>query len=83
MVKANRQQEKTNFLENPDNVAIGDWVKYRGKIGKIEDKVETGPRMLKYWVQFIDGGIEGILAVATQKQEDLGPKTSPFLAQII
>ena len=61
MAKVNKQQQ-TNFLENPDHVAIGDWVKHKGRIGKIEGQVETGPRMLKFWVQFIDGGIEGILA---------------------
>lgn len=51
-----------NFLSNPDNVGIGDWVSCNGKIGKISERVKTGPNMLKFWIEFIDGNIDSALA---------------------
>ena len=52
-----KQTADTDFLANPDNVVIGDWVtkikgEDKGLVGEIVERVKTGGKMLQFWVRW-------------------------------
>ena len=66
-----KTKPEINFLENPDNVTIGDWVKdiHNNKVGQISERVETGPNMLEFWIKFADTTLGTALAMDLRKAE--------------
>ena len=66
-----KTKPEINFLENPDNVTIGDWVKdiHSNKVGRIDSRVETGPKMLNFWINFLDTTVGTALAKDLRKVE--------------
>ena len=66
-----KTKPEINFLENPDNVTIGDWVKdiKKNKVGQISERVSTGPKMLQFWIKFADTTLGTALAMDLRKTE--------------